>query len=168
MLLQIGQNHDLTGTMECCGPRKKTRWCTLESSWEGSCSLFSFRHVNIASGASSAGESGSGPPASGFPFSLETVGCSQDRLLGGPLGALPCSSDSFSFSSKRNAVSYHEQAPARAESLLGIPSLEWKWLFISKSVEMNGADDDFPWAKGSINNMSQQHKLPIRCENWGY
>lgn len=88
------------------GPMKMWRG-TLESSSEGSCSLFS-KQVNTASGVSSPEELGSGPIASGLP-SLGTAGCPQDRFLGGPLGAAPCSSDSFNFSSKRNARSYHEQ-----------------------------------------------------------
>lgn len=146
------------------GPYKDW-WGTLESSWEGSCSLFSFRHVNTASGVSSPEEIGSGPTASGFPFSLGTVGCSQDRFLGGPLEALPCSSDSFSFSSKRKAMSYHKQGGFTGPNKSREPfrtSLLW-----SKSAEMNRADDAFPWGKGSLNNQGQQHKFPIRCENRG-
>jgi hypothetical protein len=81
-------------------------WGTFPSSWGGVCSLFS---GTTASEVSSPEEPGSGPTASDLPFSLGTGGCSQDRFLRGPLGVLPCSSDSFSFSSKRNALSYHEQ-----------------------------------------------------------
>lgn len=107
-------------------------WGTLGSSWEGSCSLFSFRQLSTASGVSSPEELGSGPTASGFPFSLGPAGCSQGGILGGPLGALPCSSDSFSFSSKRNVMSYmstqtHWSKKSREPFRNFSPDAEWKW-----------------------------------------
>lgn len=81
------------------------------------------------------------------------------------MGALPCSSDSFSFSSETNAMSYHEQedslALIRAERLSGIPCPD------AKSVEINRAGDGFACDKGSLNDQGQQHKLPIRCDNGG-